>query len=755
MAKKKTSKKKKITAKEMAHKPEAASSLSKGFERSVDFLLKFERFGRDVGGVVLIVMASLTLLALIGLTSGAWLNPWAAWLRRWFGVGSIFIVAAFAVGGLFMIRKQQENFSAQDWRRVIWLELSAFSIMALLSIIRGTSLVRAEDGMDGGLIGWGIAEFLGSMLKSFPEGINGFFRIVILLAFFGLGILFGFGLFGKVILKLEEILKSASESEKNGYEEEQPAVSVGEMKEQPNDLGVGNKTTRRKKTAQIPAEHRKKFKVEAQVDERVLAAGPRDDRLPPLDILLSGDSIKPSQRHINQTAGLIEKTLAEFGVPAKVVGFKVGPTITQFAVEPGYVERSKANGEEGRQKVRVSQISALQRDLALALSAERLRIQAPVPGRSYLGIEVPNKKSIVVRLKSILQTEVFHNLGSPLSIALGRDVSGHPVVADLIRMPHLLIAGTTGSGKSVCIASITSCLVMNNTPEDLRIIMIDPKMVELVRFNGMPHLLGKVETNLERISGVLRWVVAEMQRRYKLLEELKARDIETYNRKVRRRKDFEHLPRIVVLIDELADLMMMAAEQTEATLVRLAQMARATGIHLVIATQRPSADVVTGLIKANFPARISFAVASGIDSRVILDYGGAEMLLGKGDMLFLNPEEGAPVRTQGVLVSDKEIEKIITYWQESWPDKPLEAPWDVSIREEAILADRDDLVEQAVEFIQESGRASTSMMQRRLRVGYPRAARLMDELEDMGIVGPSLGGGREREILIDLDEEEG
>ena len=754
MANKKTSKKKKISGKEMAHKPETASSFSKGVDRSVNFLLKFERFSRDVGGVILIVMAALTLLALIGLTSGAWLNPWASWLRRWFGLGSVFIVVALAVGGLFMIRKQKENFSAQDWRRVIWLELSAFSIMGLLSIMRGTSLVRAEKGMDGGLIGWGIAEFLGSMLKSFPEGITSFLRIAILLIFFGLGVMFGFGLFGKVILKLEEILRYSSESEKNDYEGEQPAVSVGGMKEQSSDLKFGNKTTRRKKTSQIPAEHRKKFKVEAQADERVITAGPRDDRLPPLDILLSGDSIKPSQRHINQTAGLIEKTLAEFGVPAKVVGFKVGPTITQFALEPGYVERSKTNGEEGRQKVRVSQISALQRDLALALSAERLRIQAPVPGRSYVGIEVPNKKSIIVRLKQILQTEVFHKLGSPLAIALGRDVSGHPVVADLIRMPHLLIAGTTGSGKSVCIASITSCLVMNNTPEDLRIIMIDPKMVELVRFNGMPHLLGKVETNLERISGVLRWVVTEMQRRYKLLEDLKARDIETYNRKVRRRKDFEHLPRIVVLIDELADLMMMAAEQTEGTLVRLAQMARATGIHLVIATQRPSTDVVTGLIKANFPARISFAVPSGVDSRVILDYGGAEMLLGKGDMLFLNPEEGNPVRTQGVLVSDKEIEKIITYWQESWPDEPFEAPWDVSIREEVILAARDDLVEQAVKIIQESGRASTSMMQRRLKVGYPRAARLMDELEDMGIVGPSLGGGREREILIDLDEEE-
>jgi S-DNA-T family DNA segregation ATPase FtsK/SpoIIIE len=370
-----------------------------------------------------------------------------------------------------------------------------------------------------------------------------------------------------------------------------------------------------------------------------------------------------------------------------------------------------------------------------------------------VGIEVPNKKSILVRLKPLLETESFHNLKSSLAISLGRDVSGQPIVADLIRMPHLLIAGTTGSGKSVCIAAIATCLAMNNTPDDLRMVMIDPKMVELVRFNGLPHLYGKAETNLDRIAGVLRWVVMEMQRRYKLLEELRARDIDSYNRKVHRRKEYEHLPRIVVLIDELADLMMIAAEQTETTIVRLAQMARATGIHLIIATQRPSTDVVTGLIKANFPARISFAVASGVDSRVILDVGGAENLLGRGDMLFLNPEESAPVRVQGVMISDKEIENVIQYWQGTISEKAMASPWDTMIEEDAAHIAQDELVELAVEIIRETGRASTSMMQRRLKVGYPRAARLMDELEDLGIVGPSLGGGRERDILIDVDGE--
>ena len=326
------------------------------------------------------------------------------------------------------------------------------------------------------------------------------------------------------------------------------------------------------------------------------------------------------------------------------------------------MDKSVIDGE-AKQKVRVAQIASLSRDLALALSADRLRIEAPVPGRPYVGIEVPNTRSAMVRLRPILESDAFNKINSPLAIALGRDVSGSPVVADLARMPHLLIAGTTGSGKSVCIAAITACLVMNNTPEDLRLVMADPKMVELVRFNGLPHLYGKVETEIERIMGVLRWTVAEMDRRYKLLEASRSRNIDSYNRKVRRRKGEQPLPQIVVLIDELADMMMTSPDQTEHNLVRLAQMARATGIHLVVATQRPSTDVVTGLIKANFPARISFAMASSIDSRVILDSVGAESLLGRGDMLYLAPEAPAPMRSQGVWVTDQEIERVITFWQ--------------------------------------------------------------------------------------------
>ena len=717
----------------------------------LDIALKFRRYARDILSILLILVALLTLLAFIGLTSGVWITPWADLLRHWFGWGSMFFIIACGVAGLFLLQKDSEPLVARDWRKVIWLELSAFSVMALLSIFGGNSLERAENGMDGGVVGWGISEFIGILMSPLPGGLSSALKVLFLSLIAILGIMFGLQLFGKAIQKIERLIEANDEIDLGQFSDP-PAVVVSGVNDSAEN-GKNKRNVASRKVA-LPPEYRKEFKVEQNEPDKVADLVQRDDRLPPLEILQVGSGYKPNERHINQTAGLIEKTLAEFGIPVKVVGFKVGPTITQFALEPGYLERSVAGGEgeENRQKIRVAQISGLRKDIALALSVERLRIQAPVPGRPYVGIEVPNKKSVIVGLRSVLESEIFYNENSPLTIAIGRDVSGMPVVADLIKMPHLLIAGTTGSGKSVCIAALTACLAMNNTPEDLRIVMIDPKMVELVRFNGLPHLIGKVETDLERISNVLRWVVVEMQERYKLLEELRARDIDSYNRKVKRRKDYEPLPRIVVMIDELADLMMSAAEQTEATIVRLAQMARATGIHLVIATQRPSTDVVTGLIKANFPARISFAVASGIDSRVILDFSGAETLLGRGDLLFLNPEEGAPIRAQGVHVSDKEIENIISYWQQTFGVEEVKSPWEEMIEAEEVYADKDDLVQEAIELLSQTGRASTSMLQRRLRIGYPRAARLMDELEDMGIVGPSRGGGKERDILIDQDD---
>ena len=702
---------------------------------SMRILGTLQRYVWDIAGVILLTTGLLTLLAILNLTEGVVTNWWATVLQRWFGWGSyLFIPIAIGIG-LILIIQRADAMEKVRWGRILILELAIFAGLALLALSGEESLERAAQGLDGGFVGWGLAELLGTFIR--PVWLLG--TVLVLVIFFSL--LVGSGFAASLGRFAENYLSKESDSD-----EAELAVSIGET---PGP----ERPVKKKKVQRLPAEYRKKFKI--QVDDDKAAEPPeRDERLPELNLLINEQTSKPDERNINLTAGLIEKTLAEFGIPARVIGFQVGPTVTQFAVEPGFVEKTSNEEEIKRQKVRVAQIASLSRDLALALSAPSLRIEAPVPGRPYIGIEVPNRRSTTVRLRPILETEAFYKFGSPLTIALGRDVSGQAVVADLASMPHLLIAGTTGSGKSVCIAALTTCLVMNNTPEDLRMVMIDPKMVELVRFNGLPHLYGKVETDLERILGVLRWTVSEMDRRYKLLETSRSRNIDTYNRKMRKRRDAETLPHIVVMIDELADLMMSAPEQTEPALVRLAQMARATGIHMVVATQRPSTDVVTGLIKANFPARISFAVASSVDSRVILDSTGAESLLGRGDMLFLPPEAGSPIRAQGAMVTDQEIERLITYWQESYSVGDDGAPpWDALLEQEAILAQKDQLIEKAILIVQETQRASASMLQRRLRIGYPRAARLIDELEELGVVGPSQGGGKEREVLIGPEDE--
>jgi DNA segregation ATPase FtsK/SpoIIIE, S-DNA-T family len=736
--------------------PTSSGQPASSLDRTMRLMARFERFIWDIAGVVSLALALMTLLGILfpQLIGGVLLRGWVGWLNSLLGWGSLWIVVLLAVAGLWMLRRRHAGELPHiPWVQIMFFELVAFLSITLLSVLGGTNLQRAEQGLDGGQVGWGLAEMLRRLLA--PIGLSGtLWRVLLLIPLLLLSLVIAIG-FSKSLRDWARKAawggRPASLIEASGGE----GVSEAPMPGQETATTVLDK---RNKRPALPPQFRKKFSVQPEEVEKPAEQQPRDERLPPLELLINEQSLRADERHINLTAGLIEKTLSEFGIPAKVVGFRVGPTVTQFAVEPGFMEKSSGNTEAdaARQKVRVAQISSLSRDLALALSAQRLRIEAPVPGRPYVGIEVPNSRSAVVRLRPLIEAEQFAKTGSPLAIALGRDVAGQPVIADLARMPHLLIAGTTGSGKSVCIAALTTCLVMNNTPDDLQLVMVDPKMVELVRFNGLPHLLGKVETDLERILGVLNWVVTEMDHRYKLLEVSHSRNIEVYNRKVSRRKGEKQLPRIVVMIDELADLMMSAPDQTEHSLVRLAQMARATGIHLVVATQRPSTDVVTGLIKANFPARISFAVASSIDSRVILDTQGAESLLGRGDMLFLPPEASGPVRAQGAIVTDQEIEKVITYWQkQSSPpqtEEQTEAPWEELLKEEAVLADRDDLVKKAIDIVKITQRASTSMLQRRLRVGYPRAARLMDELEELGIIGPSQGGGREREVLVGKDD---
>jgi S-DNA-T family DNA segregation ATPase FtsK/SpoIIIE len=696
-------------------------------DRLVSFWSGFDHLGWDAAGVFLLMLAAILLLGLTGLTMGSLIKAPVEIIQRGFGYGS-FLISFFVGGlGLLALRYRHRPPGAPLFRlgRVLLFEIWGFLLLANLAGWGGASLDRAAIGLDGGVVGWGLLSLVEQAVP-FPWSMV---TLALLLFFFTL---WAFGIAEFFFRQIEKWLLTP---------------------DRPVDL-----TKEEQSFIQPPAEAGAAGSAK-RADRLRAAAGAsalsvrRDTRLPPLNLLSQDRPDSPDEEQIQETAQLLERTLAEFGIPVQVIGYRVGPTVTQFAVEPGFIDREGPDGEITHQKVRVSQISALQRDMALALAAERLRIEAPVPGHSYVGIEVPNPRISVVRLRSLLESEAFQNLNSSLAVVLGRDVSGQPVAVDLARMPHLLVAGTTGSGKSVFIEALTACLAMNNTPDELRLAMLDPKMVELVRFNGLPHLLGKVETEIERMLGVLRWALAEMDHRYRLLEEVRARDLDGYNQRMERRKR-PTLPRIVIFIDELADLMMTAPDDTEQCIVRLAQMARATGIHLVIATQRPSTDIVTGLIKANFPARLSFTVASSIDSRVILDTGGAESLLGKGDMLFLNPEVGSPIRAQGVFVTDQEIGRLINFWQKMMPEEaePFAAPW-----EELLAEDNegvDELVKQAETIVRNTQRASASLLQRRLRIGYPRAARLIDELEAMGVVGPAQGGGREREVLMDPEDED-
>jgi S-DNA-T family DNA segregation ATPase FtsK/SpoIIIE len=512
---------------------------------------------------------------------------------------------------------------------------------------------------------------------------------------------------------------------------------------------------------EAPPRRTRHFTVEAFKETHV--AIDRGANLPPLTLLNDLELNKPTEKEINNNARIIENTLLEFDIDVEVVDVSVGPSVTQYAVQP-FREVLNEQGEVVLQRVRVNKIASLASDLALALSAKRLRIQPYVPGRPYMGIEVPNRTPSVVALRPVMESEAFaKSYGKvdsetglyprPLTVPLGRDVSGSAFVVDLATMPHLLIAGTTGSGKSVCITALTIALIMNNTPDRLKMVMLDPKMVELSRFNGLPHLLGPVETDIERIIGVLRWATREMDRRYKLLETEAARNIEAYNRGLGTTRAAEHLPYIVILIDEIGDLMLTRPEEMERTLTRLAQMARAVGMHLVVATQRPSVDIITGLIKANFPARISFAVASGVDSRVILDTTGAETLMGRGDMLYLASDAPVPQRLQGCYISDEELERIVLFWR-NW--KPITAetnaaevaPWERGMTRRESLAETDPLLEDAIDLVVREGEATPSLIQRRLAIGYPRAAQLIDMLAELGVIGPAVEAGRARPVLI-------
>lgn len=455
---------------------------------------------------------------------------------------------------------------------------------------------------------------------------------------------------------------------------------------------------------------------------------------PPLDLLELSTS-KATSGNIAKNVEIIQKSLKDFNINVAMGDVNIGPTVTQYTLKP-------ADG------VKLNQITARANDLALSLAAHPIRIEAPIPGKAAVGIEIPNKVGALVTLREILESDQFKNKKSNLTVALGRDVAGIPYVADIKNMPHLLIAGATGAGKSVCINSMIISLLYQNSPQDLRLILVDPKRVEFTHYNDIPHLLAPVVLDVDKTISALKWTVAEMDRRFRLFQETHRRNIEAYNADPPNGR----LPYIVLVIDELADLMAQAANEVEAAIVRLAQMARATGIHLVVATQRPSVDVITGLIKANITNRIAFAVASQIDSRTILDLSGAERLLGKGDMLYVGNELGKPKRVQGVLVIDKEITRVTDFLKQKsapqYDETVLSYHASSGHGPGGELMAEDELYNEAKETVVMAGKASASLLQRRLRVGYARAARLLDILEQQGVIGPP-DGAKPRDVMID------
>jgi DNA segregation ATPase FtsK/SpoIIIE, S-DNA-T family len=495
----------------------------------------------------------------------------------------------------------------------------------------------------------------------------------------------------------------------------------------------------REEPEQEEPEEEQEEQEEGETEKIVVMPKPRKIRRRieiPLD-LLEMKSGKPSAGDIRANQEIIRRTLENFGIPVEMGEVSVGPTVAQYTLKPA----------EG---VKLSKIINLGNDLALALAAHPIRIEAPIPGKSLVGIEVPNQSVAIVKIREVIESPAFHDANVGLPIALGKDVAGQPWVADIARMPHMLVAGATGSGKTVCLNSIIVSLLYRLGPDDLKFIMVDPKRVELPCYNGIPHLLTPVITEIPKIVNSLKWCIGEMERRFTILAKAEKRDIAAYNRGA---SDDDRLPYIVVIIDELADLMATSAQEVEGSIVRLAQMARAVGIHLVVATQRPSVDVITGLIKANITTRLAFAVATSTDSRTIIDTSGAEKLLGRGDMLYTTADLSKPKRLQGTYVNDDEINRVVDYLKEHNGEE-VEYRTDVTERQKAIGPSgetyddsEDELLPEARELVISAGKASASLLQRRLKVGYARAARLLDLMETQGVIGPG-EGAKPRAILV-------
>jgi S-DNA-T family DNA segregation ATPase FtsK/SpoIIIE len=704
----------------------------------------------DILGYVLLALAGFTILSFLSSERGLITGQWLGLLRRTFGWGAY--LTPILVGGVglwLVLRDFGERVPRLTPQQIAGVLLGYLALLTTCHLLAAPAMfdgdlgATAEAGHGGGYLG---AELSWQLL----HGLGGVGAAIVMLVWWLIvaGLTFGLS------------IQNAMDAGQRLLE----AYRSSRLAQAPRSKGTAprRRIAARSRAAgrQRPDEPRPVVASPSPVAAVTTSAGSGQSLLsgtdqswqvPGLDDILNpGTDQDIGAEILRQQARTIETTLDSLGAPVWVRETNPGPVVTQFAIEPRVV--TNHNGAET--KVKVSRIRALADDLALALEAKTLRIEAPIPGKGLIGIEVPNPQVSLVALRDTMESEQFEEVDSRLRLCLGQDVSGIPVVADLTAMPHLLIAGTTGSGKSVCINAMITALLLQNTPTELKFLMVDPKRVELIGYEGIPHLLSKVVVEMERVSSALQWILREMDGRYRLLADAGAINIRDFNERVVPDTGVRILPYIVVVVDELADLMMMAPQETERSLCRIAQMARATGIHLVIATQRPSVDVVTGLIKANFPARIAFNVASQVDSRVILDMPGAEQLLGQGDMLFLPPDVSKPLRLQGAFVSDEELRRLVHYWKEQGrpgaipTEKSVQQPlWDEMREAKKKIEFEDDLLPEVIDLVLREQRASISLLQRKLRIGYTRGARLMDILERHGVVGPQPSGGQAREVF--------
>ena len=732
----------------------------------------------DILGVFLLILGVVSLLGFLGITKGGLTDGIVQFLSLIAGMGALVFPIVLMLVGLWFIVRNEQRFPIVSVERLLGIVFLYINILVWMHWFSGGGWELAANGDGGGYLGAFFERLLVNLL-----GVSG--ALVALIAWLLVALAFTFDLsipdlfrkVGKPAVKTGEFIAEKSSQiaapvlkKKPLPEQEKERIVFANGDGQPDGFTPIKSGARQLTRAEKLRSRLEPVKTEAKLADsksgtEITRSYQSAENMVAWTLPLPEEILNPATKVVirknvdENRARVIEETLASFSAPAHVVEIHRGPTFTQYGVEPDFVET-----RAGKTRVRVNKIVSLVDDLALALAAPSIRIQAPVPGRRYIGIEVPNSEAELVSLKEGMESKAFSGMNAFLKFVLGKDVAGKPAAVDLAKMPHLLIAGTTGSGKSVCINSILCSLLMQCTPNELRLVMVDPKRVELTGYNGIPHLLTPVIVNHEKVVGTLQWMSREMESRYKKFAEVGARNIDDYNA-----RHADKLPYIVVVIDELADLMMLAPEETERNLNRLAQLARATGIHVIIATQRPSVDVITGIIKANFPARISFSVASGMDSRVVLDQVGAERLIGRGDMLFQAPDAPSPKRLQGVFVANDEIQRLVQFWKnqvqqivakdptirDRLPQKvyPSATLTQTPLFDEAPGIGEDEYLNKAIDIVRKEERASISLLQRKLRIGYTRAARLVDRLEELEIIGETESGSGVRPVLDFGDEE--